>query len=126
MKTREEVRGLGFRLVRGLSSFEARAIALIVLLLLVFPDMSRAEPGNNVSVEIFLPGNWTIRGETLEITAVVNGTGNVTLNWLLPAGFEPMNGTESTCTMPCNRTIIVRVNGSIDPGTYEVGVEVSA
>ncbi len=125
MKTREEVRGLGFRLVRGLSSFEARAIALIVLLLLVFPDMSRAEPGNNVSVEIF-SGNRTIRGGTLKITAVVNGTGNVTLNWLLPAGFEPMNGTESTCTMPCNRTIIVRVNGSIDPGTYEVGVEVSA
>ena len=126
MESKRRASGLGFKLIRGLSSFEARAIALIILLFFVFPTVSRADPEDSVLIEI-LSKNVSVRGDQLTVTAMLNGTAeNVSLRWLLPEGFEPLNGTLTDfCeSLGCNRSIVVFVNRSLPIGAYQVGMEV--
>ena len=125
MELNKRARGLGFKLIRGLSSFEARAIALLILLFLVFPTLSRADAENPVSVEI-VSINRTVRGSALELTVLLNGTAeNVSMRWLLPEGLQLTNGTlvDFCESLGCNRTIAVFVNESIALGKYQIGVE---
>lgn len=117
---------MGFKLIRGLSSFEARAIALIILLFFVLPTISRADPEDLVVLNI-VSKNMTVRGTTLELTVLLNGTAeNASVRWLLPEGFQLANGTLTDfCEfLDCNRSITVFVNESLALGAYQVGVEV--
>jgi hypothetical protein len=126
METNGRASGLGFKLIRGLSSFEARAIALIVLLFIVFPTLSRADAEEPVTVDI-VSTDYTVRGGGLELTVLLNGTAeNVSMRWLLPGGFQLANGTlvDFCESLGCNRTIDVFVNESVAPGIYQIGVEV--
>ncbi|MBR9680867.1 MAG: hypothetical protein GOU98_03530 [Candidatus Altiarchaeota archaeon] len=113
-------------LLRGLSSFEARAIALILLLLIVFPNVSLASSENpDISIEIFGTNN-SVRGETLNLTVAVSGSSRpINLTWILPLGFENLEPVKSYCeNLPCNQTLKVRINESSGVGNQIVGVEV--
>jgi hypothetical protein len=112
-------------LLRGLSSFEARALALLLLLILVLPTMSEASEDDAVNVSI-LSENAPVRGETAAFTALVTGSAsNVTLRWVLPEGFELINGSaEEFCPeLECERNITVSVSNSSALGPQTIGVE---
>lgn len=112
-------------LLRGLSSFEARAIALLLLLILVLPTMSEASEDDAVNVSI-LSENTPVRGETAAFTALVTGSaGNVTLRWVLPEGFSAVEGSlEEFCSeLECEKSILVNVSTTSVLGPQTVGVE---
>jgi hypothetical protein len=116
--------GFGSWRLRGRFGFEARALALFLLLFLVFPTLSRAEP-EDTHLELLFP-DTVVRGGELELTAVVTGTGNATVRWLLSGGFEPLAGPlEWDCQGSCNGTLVVHVNRSVALGGYDIGLEVS-
>jgi len=112
------------RLLRGLSSFEARALALIILLLLVFPSVSKASSENpDLSIVIF-GNNVSVRGNHLNFTVEVKGKPlSANLTWILPPGFFALGPVEEVCVLPCNKTLEVFVNQSSAVGNLTVGVE---
>lgn len=117
---------VGGHVLRGLSNFGARTLALLLLLILILPTISRAED-NSLTVEI-LSEDTAIRGGIFILTANIKGDAeNVALRWQLPQGFELINGSlESNCeVLDCKREITVNVTTSTKLGPQNVGVELN-
>lgn len=124
MKTKKPLGGLG-PVLRGLSGFEARMLALLLLLALVFPVVSRAsDEESTLSIEI-LSENITVRGEEFLVKALVLGNQEVVVRWHLPDGMSVVNGSlEVPCSGDCENELVVRVDSNSTLGPKEIGVEV--
>ena len=117
---------VGGHVLRGLSNFGARTLALILLMVLILPTISRAED-NSITVEI-MSEDIAVRGETFILTAHIKGDAqNVVLRWQLPQGFELVNGSlESKCeTLDCQQKITVNVTTPTKLGPQDVGVDLT-
>ena len=101
-------------------------MALTLLIILVFPTMSKAEEGSEMKVSI-ISKNITIRGDELTLLARVNnGAENMLLRWLLPPGFQLVNGSlETMCEKSiCEDNITVKVTENTNLGPQTIGVDI--
>ena len=110
---------------KRVSSFHTRVLALLILLALILPTMSRAEESGSLSVEI-LSVEQTVRGSEISLRAVATGDKtNVNLKWHLPEGFELIEGQiEQKCEeLNCEIEIKVLVTEGSSLGPLTIGVE---
>lgn len=125
MKTKEITRGLEGGLMRGLSSFEARVLALLLLLTLVFPTISRASDNTSSLIVEIVSKDAFIRGGDFTLAAVISGDQNITMRWHLPVGLTVLNGSlESPCSGDCINELSVSVETNSTLGPHDIGVEI--
>lgn len=125
MEAKKIPRGLGRGLMRGLSSFESRVLALLLLLTLVFPAISRASDENSSLLVEIISEDMFIRGGNFTVTAVISGNQNITMRWHLPAGLTVLNGSlEGLCSGDCVNELLVGVETNSTLGPHDIGVEI--